>query len=194
MIGLDFGIKKIKRSHMLKSNVKKKTNLNSKTNNFYSSLSKKEEYILEKTCLEKINNKFKCLCKTKSHHFPKLVSSNNGVLILSNCGVSINKYKTLIKNKEIDPINIKNLDKQLDCIMYNLKRNKIKHLDMCMNGKNLCISTSGIISVIDFNIACINNEYTTEKINIRLHSYGENDNIYEANMKKKIKKIIHTCM
>ena len=97
MIGLDFGINKAKRSQALERNYRKKTKLTSKRISKWSGLTNKEQYILEKTCLEKLNSNFSCLCKKKSNHFPKLISASNGVLKLTNCGISLNKYKNYVK-------------------------------------------------------------------------------------------------
>lgn len=53
---------------------------------------------------------------------------------------------------------------QLDCIIYNSQQCKIKHLDITKCGKSIYISTEGIISLIDFDIAVIDNNYKSEKI------------------------------
>ena len=194
MIGLNFGINKAIRSQVLRNDVTKKTRLDSKKINKYNGLSRKEEFLLEKTCLEKINSNFKCLCNNKARHFPQIVSSSNGNLKLSNCGVSLNNYKNYLRNKEIDPIKISDLDQQIDCILENLKKNQIKQLDMCLDGKNLCVSKTGILSLIDFNIASINNSYTTEEIKRRLQNYGMDDDSYKQYMKKRIMKTIKNTM
>ena len=194
MIGLNFGINKAIRSQVLRNDVTKKTRLDSKKINKYNGLSRKEEFLLEKTCLEKINSNFKCLCNNKARHFPQIVSSSNGNLKLSNCGVSLNNYKNYLRNKEIDPIKISDLDQQIDCILENLKKNQIKQLDMCLDGKNLCVSKTGILSLIDFNIASINNSYTTEEIKRRLQNYGMDNDSYKQYMKKRIMKTIKNTM
>tara|TARA_B100000963_G_scaffold260829_1_gene229065 strand:- start:507 stop:1163 length:657 start_codon:yes stop_codon:yes gene_type:complete len=191
---LDFGIKKAKRSKLLNKNVIKKTKLDSKRINKYSGLTQKEQFILEKTCLNKINKNFTCICKKKSNHFPKICSSTNGNLTLTNCGVSLNNYKKYVKNNEIDPIVIKNKEEQINCILHNLEKNKVKHLDMCTDGKNLCVSKFGILSLIDFNIASINNECTTNQIRIRLESYGNNNDSYNKYMKNRIIETIKNTM
>lgn len=193
MIGLDFGFKKIKRAQILRKPWKKK-NTNNGGVNKYSGLSKKEEFLLEKTCLKKINKNFKCLCKNKSSHFPSTINSSNDELLLTNRGVSLNKYKDFVKNKEIDPISISNLDEQINCILDNLKKNNIKHLDMCLDGKNLCLSKTGVLSLIDFNIACIDNKYTTNKIKNRLNHYGNDIDSYNKFMKNSIIQIIKNTM
>lgn len=194
MLGLDFGINKAKRSKVLRQNVTKKTNVNSKRKNKYSGLNKKQEFILEKACLEKLNNNFKCLCRNKCRHFPSIVSISNGSLKLSNCGVSLNNYKNLVKNKEIDPIRIKNVEEQINCILNNLEKNNIKHLDMCLDGKNLCVSKTGVLSLIDFNIASIDDKYTTDKIKARLQNYGNDRKSYNKYMKSRTIQTIKNTM
>ena len=194
MIGLDFGINKIKRSKLLNENITKKANLGSKRINKYNGLNQKEQFYLEKTCLNKINKNFTCLCKNKSNHFPKIITSKNGNLKLTNCGVSLNNYKRYLKNNEIDPIVIKNKEEQLNCILHNLKKNRVKHLDMCLDGKNLCVSKNGVLSLIDFNIACIDNKYTTDKIKNRIQNYGLDSDSYNEFMKNRIIQTIKNTM
>lgn len=194
MIGLNFGINKAIRSRKLEKNYKKKTKLTSKRINRWSGLTNKEQYVLEKTCLEKLNGNFICLCKNKCNHFPKIISASGGVLKLTNCGVSLNNYKNYVKNNEIDPIVIKNKEEQVNCILHNLKKNNIKHLDMCLDGKNLCVSNKGVLSLIDFNIACIEDKYTTDKIKSRLLHYGIDRDSYNKYMKNKTIQTIKNTM
>ena len=194
MLNLDFGINKAKRSQVLRQNVTKKTNVNSKSKTKYSGLNKKQEFILEKTCLEKLNNNFKCLCRNKCRHFPSIVSISNGSLKLSNCGISLNNYRNFVKNKEIDPIRINNVEEQIHRILNNLEKNNIKHLDMCLDGKNLCVKKGGILSLIDFNIASINNKYNTNKIKKRLQNYGNDRESYNKYMKSRIIQTIKNTM
>ena len=194
MIGLDFGINKAKMSKLLRKNIIKKPRLYGKRINKYNGLTNKEEFILEKTCLKKINRNFECLCKKKAHHFPVLKSSIDNKLILSNCGVSLNNYKNSLKNNIINPLIINNKEEQIDCILHNLKKNNIKHLDMCLDGKNLCVSKMGIFSLIDFNIASINNKYKTDQIKKRLNAYGMDNDSYNKNMKNRIIQIIKNTM
>ena len=85
------------------------------------------------------------------------------------------------------------MEEQLKCIIYNLKKCKIKHLDMHPNGKNLCINERGIISVIDFDAAVINNNYKSKKIKDSANKY-KNNNHYYNNLKKKIISIINNVM
>lgn len=122
---------------------------------YYNGLNTRESFELEKNCLEIINSNFKCICGLKCYHFPKLLSYNSKTVTmkLSHCGISMDKY-----SRHNKPIIIKNMNEQINCIIYNLKNNKIKHHDMHLSGKNLCLNSNGIISVIDFDIATINDE------------------------------------
>lgn len=194
MIGLNFGINKARRSRALEKNVTKNSRINSKSKNKYSGLKKKEEFIIEKYCLEKLNNNFVCLCDNKCNHFPSIISSSNGIFKLSNCGVSLDNYKNFVINKEIDPISIINVEQQIKCILDNLEKNNIKHLDMCLDGRNLCVSKTGILSLIDFNIASINNEHTTSEIKKRLEYYGTANDSYNKYMKNRIMTTIKNTM
>ena len=44
---------------------------------------------------------------------------------------------------------------------------------MVLNGKNICINNKGIISLIDFDIASIDNNYKSEKIKNRVNAYDK---------------------
>jgi hypothetical protein len=146
--------------------------------NPWNSLTRKEGFDLEKDCLTILNSNFECLCDVKCSHFPKIISCNPDEykFIFSNCGYSLNKYELLIKTKQITPITIKNMEEQVECIIYNLKKCKIKHLDMCASGKNMCINNKGIISLIDFDYASIDNNYKSVKIEKKANAYDKDGN------------------
>lgn len=80
------------------------------------------------------------------------------------------------------------MEEQIECIIYNLKKCKIKHLDMHSNGKNICINKKGIISLIDFDIAAIDNNYQSIKIKDSANVY-EKDGYY-IELKKHFISII----
>ena len=61
--------------------------------------------------------------------------------------------------------------------MYNLRRTKIKHLDLME--KNLCINKKGELSLIDFDIAAIKNRYLSREIQKRAVGYGKSINYYK---------------
>ena len=117
--------------------------------NPWNGLTRKEGFYLEKDCLTILNSNFECLCDAKCSHFPKIISCNPNEykFILSNCGYSLLEYELLLKIKKIKPIKIKNMKKKIECIIHNLKKCKIKHLDMHPNGKNICINKS-ILSLL----------------------------------------------
>ena len=123
------------------------------------------------------------MCSNKCKHFPILLSYNtdNYELTLSDCGYSLDIYKNLINQKKIEPIKINNIDEQINCIIYNLKKNRIKHLDI-YNGKNLCVNKKGTISMIDFDIASINNSYKSSKF-----KYKNNEKFDQKDYYKKLK-------
>ena len=154
------------------NNIIKKTK---KQNRKWNGLTRKEGFNLEKDCLILLNSNFKCLCDVKCEHFPKIISCDPGKykFIFSNCGYSLNKYKHLVKTKKIKPIIIKNMEEQIECIIYNLKKSKIKHLDMTACGKNVCINEKGVISLIDFDIASIDNNYKSKQIENKAAEYGK---------------------
>ena len=158
--------------------------------NPWNGLTRKDGFDLEKECLTIVNSNFECLCGVKCKHFPKIILCNPDKykFTFSNCGYSLNKYELLVETKKIKPITIKNMEEQIDCIIYNLKKCKIKHLDMHPNGKNICINNKGIISLIDFDIAAIDNNYKSENIKDLANAY-EKDGYY-IKLKKQFISII----
>lgn len=81
-------------------------------------------------------------------HFPKLLDYKKNIYInLSNQGLDL---KTLKKTKY--KILLPNFNEQIKIIYNILIKCGIYHLDLNNNGKNICISRNGIISLIDFDI------------------------------------------
>ncbi len=151
----------------------------------WNGLSKIESYYLEYLCLSKLNKNFVCICQNKdNHHFPKIININDSELkfTFSHCGTSLDKLKY--------EINILNYEKQVDCILHNLKKNNVIHLDMTKNGKNLCITDNGILSLIDFDIAIINNKYLSAKLEKRFKNYGNSYDDYIKKFRQKILSIL----
>ena len=140
-----------------------------------------KRYKIELKCLEEIQSNFECIC-LNTYHFPKIIQKKDTCLILSNCGVSLdNDFEFEV------PTNFSFYEKQIDCIIHNLKKNKIIHLDMSASGKNLCISAKGIISMIDFDIVKYKN-YDLSK-GIHRSMITSNDERYRK-LKKKMCIII----
>ena len=156
-----------------------------KSKSKYNGLSKIESYELEYLCLSKLNENFVCICQNKdNHHFPKIINMNDSELkfTFSHCGTSLDKLKYEIK--------ILNCENQVDCIIHNLRKNNIIHLDMVSNGKNLCITDDGILSLIDFDIASIDNKYLSTKIEKRFTNYGNNYDDYITKFWQEILSIL----
>ena len=114
----------------------------------------KSDYLLEKKCLLKLENNYKCICGHKNH-FPKILKSYDifNTFTLTYQGNSCNNIKKKIK--------IENTQKQINCIMKNLKRSNIMHLDL--GGGNVCVNDEGVISLIDFGTAKIGENIKEEE-------------------------------
>nr|QFG74490.1 MAG: hypothetical protein [Megaviridae environmental sample] len=145
--------------------------------NPWNGLRRHESFNLEKDCLQIINNNFNCICKKKCYHFPEIINYDNKryKFFLSIRGLSLNNYHRFLNYNIIKKIvlNKHQIEEQVNCITHNLEKSKVAHLDLA--SKNICIDNEGTLSLIDFDIACINgrcisskiqkkyNEYTTEK-------------------------------
>lgn len=160
---------------------------------FITNLSRNETNILEKECLISLNNNFECICKKKKkNHFPTFIKIDDKDNIhMSYCGMNI---KTLSREnwgiKEIQdlkdntPLNIDDSEDQINCIIHNLKKNKIINLDNHLHGNNLCVLDKTIY-MIDFGNATTPNNKKCEFILKRdwnneniYYKYAKNDLIY----------------
>ena len=133
-------------------------------------------FLLEISCLKKLEKDYECICNIKKTHFPKLlkIDSKHRQISLTNRGKSV---KDIIdKNKNIKPINV---EEQMNCIIHNLKKYQIRHLDMAINGKNMCINKKGTISLIDFDYASVGDKYMSPKIQRSVEVYGDYDKYLE---------------
>ena len=116
----------------------------------------RNEYLIEKKCLLKLEKNYKCICGGYNH-FPKIIKSYDifNTFVLTYHGNSCNNIKEKIK--------IENSQKQINCIMQNLKRSNILHNDTVPSGKNLCVDKNGVISLIDFGIVKIGKNIKEEE-------------------------------
>jgi hypothetical protein len=153
--------------------IEKKTKISGRGINVFNGLTKKSAFKLEKDCLDLLNKNYECICEKKSRHFPIIHNYDdiNYTFNLSYCGKTIKELNSCATTKsERNKYRHPNLKSQLDCIMFNLQKNKIKHLDM-HKGKNLCINKKGVLSLIDFDIAVIDDKFLSEKIEKRANYY-----------------------
>ena len=91
---------------------------------------------------------------------------------MTHCGQSLNIPRSR-RRHPVPPLDDLNLDAQIACILDNLKRSGIEHLDMVGCGKNLCLSDDGVLAVIDFDIACFDGKPLTPAIQRRMHTHGD---------------------
>jgi len=158
---------------------------------FITNLTRKETNILEKECLETLNKNFDCICKKKKkNHFPTFLKiDDNDYIYMTYCGVNI---KTLSRDgwgpidiqniKTTNKIDIKDAEEQVDCIIYNLKKNNILNLDNHLHGNNLCI-LDNTIYMIDFGNAITPNN---KSCNFILERDWKNEKIYYKYAKKDL--------
>ncbi len=145
-------------------------------------------FALEKECLELIKKNYKCKCRKKHQHFPVIINSNSEKheLELSYQGTSIAR---MVSTKQT--IKISDAEEQLDCIIRNLRRNKIRHLDLHHSGKNMCIDKYGIISLIDFDVASIGSDYESSVLQERAEKYGNGKySSYLVDAKEKMMEMV----
>ena len=119
----------------------------------WTKLTRKEAAEYEKNILIRLNKNFECICKKKKdNHFPiyrKDMMTGRGDLglVLSNCGNNLRQSS----NQNIDDI-----EEQIDCIVYNMKKSNIIQLDVGYKGNNLCVK-NGTLSMIDFGQGVMDN-------------------------------------
>lgn len=121
--------------------------------NPYSNLTRKKSYRLETKCLKSLEKNYICTCGhgVKNPHFPRVISEDKKTLIMSMSWAG--ETVSALRLKKV-PINIPNMEAQIKCILSNLNRAGVYHLDMHKSGKNLCIQQD-TLSLIDFDIARI---------------------------------------
>ena len=168
--------------------------------NRWSGLTRERGYFLEKQCLRRIAKTYQCICRRKAYHFPRIVGCNDKTqtLYLTNCGISMNSFhpnsgSNFLMKKKHKNVKLINIEEQIACIIHNLKRAKVKHLDMYLKdyegGKNICVNNFGHISLIDFDTASMDNICLTHKIERKLEYYGGHKEYY-SKLRVIMRKII----
>lgn len=158
--------------------------------NKYTELYIDDNFEMEVNSLKSIRDTYKCTCSNKVH-FPMIVdyNENDHYIDMSNCGVSINNMsKDDIKHMKE---NLKDLYAQVACIILNLQRANIYHVDCPNNGQNLCWNKHNkCLSLIDFD-AVISGEKTSNPTLIRWKAqYGSTRKEYNALYGNKIYNVI----
>ena len=149
-------------------------------------ISNRIQFNLETVCLHELNKNFECICGMNKH-FPILIRDNSKTktIEMSHCGKCLNRlYK----------IDIPNYENQIDCIIHNLKKCKIKHFDIAE--RNICILNKKIICLIDFGIATIDNYPCLKKGEIKFKklykTFNNDPEKYYEHLKKSLIKIIES--
>lgn len=97
----------------------------------------------------RMEDEIKCLEALKKYDIaPIFYKKEKNNIYMSDCGIS---FRSLKKN-----IVIKNINEQINNIVECLKKEKIMHNDMHLDGKNLCVDKNGKIYIIDFDMCTIN--------------------------------------
>src|SRR5205085_2010613 len=140
---------------------------------------------LEKDCLDILKKNYQCTCSHQRQHFPTILKSDpqKFKFELTDQGTSID-----VLISEHRKVKIADLEEQIDCIVSNLRRNRIRHLDIHDSGKNMCVDKSGNISLIDFDVATIGNQYLSDTLKERMERYGGYEQ-YFVNAKHKMLKM-----
>ena len=90
---------------------------------------------------------------------------------------------------------VKNLNQQIINIYKILKESNISHLDINENGKNICITNDGILSLIDFDIVHFKNTDNQRTLNHkminRIFSFRYCNSLID--FYKLITKIVNNC-
>lgn len=161
-------------------------------NKNYHNLTYRQAYDLELECYTRISGK---------KNFPTLLDydAKKMIFILEDAGKDLRSYlkerKRFLKGSNTDfkkiDFKIDNLNDQVDNIINTLKINNISHLDCFKLGKNICYK-DGNITLIDFNVAVLDEKPLTDSLNNLYNSYISNGS-YEwlkIYLKKGLKKII----
>ena len=154
----------------------------------YAGLTRYEAYQLEKACLSLLEKNYECRCGEESQHFPIIIDSIDSEckFMLTYCGECVRDI-----DKDNHSYKITNLNEQVDCIMRNLEKSGVKHLDMYE--KNLCISPSNTLALIDFDLAAVNDHFPTPEILALARNYSNNgrsafDGSYYATFERRLRR------
>lgn len=138
-------------------------------------VSNKDTFEIEKECLQRLSKNYKCTCGLNADHFPKIICDydipHERGFILTDCGKDLKYFRNKIKRKNHEKFTIQNLKNQINCIVNNLQINNIQYLDLKSDGSNLCLNKKHALSLIDFDIAALDNNFISLEFQNRSNTY-----------------------
>ena len=132
-------------------------------------ITQQQAYEIEKQCLTILEKNYECTCGMNARHFPIILScdDNSCKLELTDCGIEVGGR---VDGSNIHLINeVRNYREQVECIVQNLKKNRVQHLDihpLTDLGRNVCVK-NGILSLIDFDLASLGDDFLTQELELR---------------------------
>lgn len=145
----------------------------SSVNNPVTKLNRIDAFNLELSALCAIRRNYECKCDEPKDHFPKITKTDRkGIkLHLNNKGESLDKEGVKDNMKKVlIPSLVK---EQVSCIVENLVKCGVRHVDCPENGQNLCWDGE-TLSLIDFDSCIIDGKKCNNKcIKYWSNSYGK---------------------
>jgi len=120
------------------------------TKNRWVGMTAGQRLYIESWCLKRLNTS--CSKAVASAHFPKLyrVSSESNAIEMSHCGTSLDQIYQGSPSIVVD-----NSAVQIEEIVRLMEEAGVRHLDLRPDGKNLCVSHDGRLTLIDFDVAIL---------------------------------------
>ena len=162
--------------------------------NFYTGLHSSNTNMLEIMCLDELKKNFKCNCNKKRNHLPEILNTRENakdyIIEMTHTGTAIkhlSKEKiSKLKKKKLE------LNNQINCILANLKRAKVYHSDMHIDGKNMTMTDDGDLCLIDFDISYIDNFKPKRSKTDKFIKRGKDkNNVSRKNSYKQFYDILH---
>ena len=101
-------------------------------------------------------------------HFPRLLG-----LAMTTGRFELTDQGPTLRDRAVTetPVKIMNPEAQIDAILAALKAAHVVHLDMHRDGRNLCVDDDGRLSLIDFDIAALDDVPFSGEIAARLQQF-----------------------
>lgn len=123
------------------------------TKNRWVGMTARQRLYIESWCLKRLNTSSPK--GFESVYFPELysVSTESSFIEMSHCGTSLDQ---ICRNGPAIVVN--NPARQIEEIVHLMEVSGVRHLDLRADGKNLCVSAEGRLTLIDFDIAVLEGE------------------------------------